>query len=112
MNSEILETKINEGGGVVIEVTPTSSKSDKQTEFEVKFTTHQDSLDFDLIKQAVLIDDKNNQYFPAGWTGGQGGHHLTGTLLFPALPAETKKIKLVIKDIYGIAQRLFEWDLK
>jgi len=107
-----LQTLTNDEGGVTVEVTPINLEPGKPAQFEINFTTHQGDLNFDLLKQAVLTDGKNKQYSPATWDGGNGGHHLTGTLIFSALPAETKNIKLIIKDVYGVPERIFEWSLQ
>lgn len=104
-------TQTNSEGGLLIEVTPKNLTMGNPAQFEVKFTTHVGNLEFDLTKQAVLFDDKNDQYAPTQWTGGAGGHHIEGELSFPAIPAETKNTKLIIKDVYGVPERVFEWRL-
>lgn len=107
-----LETKINQENGLIIEATPKNFKPSQQVQFEIALTTHQGDLDFDLTKQAILIDDGNRQYLPFSWDGGNGGHHLSGTLIFPAIPENTGQIKLVIRDVYGGKERQFLWELK
>ncbi len=107
-----LEQKINEAGGLKIEVKLLDFSFEKPVQFEIKFTTHQGDLDFDLIKKAVLIDDKNNQYLPLEWTGGKGGHHLSGTLVFPKISEAAKSVKLIINNIYAVKERIFEWDMR
>lgn len=101
----------NNDGGLAIEVTPINF-SFTQPVFAIALNTHQGSLDFDLISQAILLDDQGNQYLPLNWAGGQGGHHLSGTLTFPPLAKTTKKIKLIINDVYDISERIFEWNLE
>lgn len=106
-----LETKTNTAGGLVVDVTPIDLKPDNQIKLEIKFTTHQGDLNFDLLKQALLVDDKNQPYVPLSWDGGSGGHHLEGALIFPAVASDAKRIKLIIKNIYDIPEREFEWEL-
>ncbi len=46
------------------------------------------------------------------WDGpAPGGHHASGTLSFPGLGAETRSFRLVLKDLYGVPERIFEWQL-
>ncbi len=104
-------TKNNSEGGLSIDITPISIVSNKPLKFEVAFNTHQGDLVFDLTKQAQLLDDKNNRYQPTEWQGGRGGHHLSGLLIFPPISPAVKQIKLRLVDIYGVAERTFEWDL-
>ncbi len=106
------ESRINDEGGVSIEVTPINFESGKQIQFEIAFTTHQGSLDFDLMQKSVLIDSLGNTYLPLEWQGGRGGHHLSGTLIFSPLKEGIKQFKLVIKNIYDVSERIFEWNLK
>lgn len=107
-----LAPQINNEEGVLIEVAPTDFAPTQPIKFEITFTTHQGDLDFDLTKQAILYDENGNQYLPLSWDGGRGGHHLSGALIFPAISADAKNMKLIIKDIYGVAKRKFEWEIK
>lgn len=108
----VLAVKTNNENGLSIEATPIDFFLEKPIQIEIKFTTHQGDLNFDLTKNAVLIDDKNQQYLPLTWSGGNGGHHLSGTLVFPTISKETKNIKLIINNVYNIKERIFEWNLE
>lgn len=112
LDSENSKPQINEEGGVSVETVLTELSAGAPVKFNITFTTHQGDLNLDLLKQAVLFDDQGKAYAPQSWDGGSGGHHLSGNLVFSSLPARTKKIKLVIKDIYGVAEREFEWELE
>lgn len=107
-----LQTKSNDGGGLSIEATPIDFSFGKPIQFEIVFDTHQGDLDFDLTRQSVLIDDFGNTYLPLEWQGGSGGHHLSGTLTFPLQKEGIKQFKLIIKNVYEVSERVFEWDLK
>ncbi len=108
-----LQTKTNDEGRVSFEVTPIDFSYDKPVSFEISIDTHIDSLDFDLTEISVLEDDDGNKYNPIKWEGSSpGGHHRTGILSFPKLNGQTKYIKLVIKDVYGIPERVFVWNLE
>ena len=106
-----LPSRSNTGGGLTIDVTPVSLEVDKPGQFNVKFTTHQGDLDFNLVEQAYLVDDKGNKYIATQWQGGTGGHHLSGQLIFSSIESEVTEVQLVINDIYGVKERVFEWDL-
>lgn len=106
-----LEPQINDEAGVSIEAAPIEFSAAGPVKFNIIFTTHQGDLGFDLLKQAALFDNQGREYAPQSWDGGSGGHHLQGALIFPALPAATTKMRLVIKNIYGVAKRAFEWRL-
>lgn len=107
-----LPTKSNDSGGLSIEATPIDFSFDQPVQFEIVLITHQGDLDFDLNQQSVLVDDLGNTYLPLEWQGGRGGHHLSGTLIFPQPKEGIKQFKLVIKDIYNVGERIFEWNLE
>ena len=107
-----LPLKVNNENGLSIEAKPVNFSFGEPAEFEISFETHQGDLNFDLTEQSVLIDGKGNEYLPLEWRGGAGGHHLTGILVFPPILKETEKIKIIINNVYGAKERVFEWDLK
>lgn len=108
--TQFLPSKINDGGGLSIEVKPIDFSFDTQAKFEITLDTHQGDLDFDLTKKAVLFDAENNKYLPLEWQGKSGGHHITGILVFPMIK-KTEKIKFIINDIYNVKEREFLWSL-
>ncbi len=105
-----LQPQINDEGGVSIEANPVNFDINNPR-FQISFTTHQGDLDFNLTDIATLIVDGEKEYLPVQWDGGRGGHHLSGILSFPALSKNIKNMKLVVKDVYGIAAREFFWIL-
>ena len=107
-----LPAKENDENGVSIEAKPIDFSFDKQIKFDIAINTHQGSLDFDMTKISVLEDDKGNKYQPLTWQGSEpGGHHRYGVLTFPELNQDTLYIKLTVKDVYGVAERIFSWEL-
>jgi hypothetical protein len=107
-----LPAKINEKSSASIEIKPVDFSFSQSLKFEISINTHQGSLDFDLTKISFLEDDKGNIYRPLSWDGSPpGGHHRFGTLTFPKLKERTKFIKLTIKDVYNVPERVFEWEL-
>lgn len=100
----------DEQNGLAVTVTPPASFGrDTPLEFNISFNTHSGDLGFDLKKNAYLLDGKNKKYTAIEWTGGQGGHHLSGKLVFAPL-LRPKFLKLFLGEIYG-AERVFEWKL-
>lgn len=107
-----LNSQENEGGNVIVTVKPKILEIGKKPIFEMEFNTHSIDLDFDIAKQVYLIDDKNRILKKSIWNGGSaGGHHRAGNLSFNDLLTETKYVQLVIKDIAGVSERKFKWNL-
>lgn len=105
------KTKSDDQGGVIIEVTPEKlGINEPQNIFEVKLNTHSVDLAFDFTKVMVLVDDLDNSYPALKWEGGQGGHHLTGKVIFPKLKTGVQKVILKMTQIGGM-ERSFSWDL-
>lgn len=108
--SAALPPQTDDQGGLSIEIEPIDFSFDQPIQFRVSLNTHQGDLDFDLTKKTTLVDNQNNQYLPLQWIGKQGGHHLSGILVFPAMQ-KTKTLKLIISDVYNIKEREFLWNL-
>lgn len=104
------KTESNSEGAVTIEVTPLVLSTSQNVKFEVALNTHSVPLTKDLKEISTLVDDKGNEYSAISWSGGEGGHHLSGQLEFPPLLKDAKSIKLTIKGIADI-DRVFEWSL-
>ena len=102
-NSSAYETKYATMGAVEVQVKPIDL-----FKYEVVLNTH--SVDFDLNFPEIfeLKDDKGNTAKPNEWTGGHGGHHLEGEIIFPPLSTDVKSVTLVIDSIDGNVQS-FSW---
>ena len=100
----LLEPRENSEGGVTITLTYLSDMVDV-TAFELKVTAHK-SFNDDFINNSYLLDSSGNKYLPVSYEGSTG-HHAAGTLKFPKI--ESKRFKLVIKDVAGVKERVFEW---
>lgn len=101
----------NQEADVAVEVTPLKLSSKESPEFDIVLDTHSVNLDKSLKDISVLEDDKGNMYSPISWSGGIGGHHIEGNLVFPSLSKDAKSVKLTIKQIGGV-DRIFNWVLK
>ncbi|MFQ6052295.1 MAG: hypothetical protein ACE5K4_11480 [Candidatus Hydrothermarchaeota archaeon] len=108
-----LPTKTNTENGVSFEVTPVDFSYNKPVIFEVRIDTHWGSLDFDLKDISVLEDSWENEYKAIDWKGSPpGGHHRFGLLKFPKLKGQSKYMKLTIKNVYNVPERVFIWNLE
>lgn len=108
------ETKTDDRPPVTIKVTPVELGKGAETwNFQVVLDTHSGSLDNDLLAAVSLADDKGNVYRPVAWEGpGPGGHHREGVLRFIPLSPAPPAITLNIRDVGGIAERIFTWEIK
>ena len=109
-NSVLYQSQTDEKGSVVVEVTPLSLTPGNNVSFNVTFTTHTGDLNYDVAVIAKLTDNKGNEYSPISWTGGKGGHHISGTLTFSKLSSEVNSVTLKIPGIDN-HDRIFYWDL-
>ena len=108
-----LPAKLNKQNRVTVKVKPIEFDFGKPAKFSVSLNTHSGSLDFDLTEICVLEDDKGRVYRPTSWEGSPPeGHHRSGTLSFPEIAAGTKSIKLTMKNVYDVPERVFEWVLR
>jgi hypothetical protein len=79
---------------------------------DIALDTHSVELDDDLVAQTVLVDDQGNEHQPLSWEGDPpGGHHRRGMLTFARVAPFLNVFRLIIKDVGGIAERIFEWNL-
>lgn len=77
---------------------------------KVVLDTHSAVLDGIVFDQAVVMraaDDR--EIAPRVETITGGGHHREAILVFPALAA-AGPVRLVVKNVGGVAERTFVWD--
>lgn len=104
-------------GVVTVSVQPLNLASPGDSlNFEVSMNTHSVDLSMDLATLATLITDNGSSVKGSSWDGSLGGHHVSGTLTFPAnvdgkpvLDGATKLI-LTINNV-DAPERTFTWDL-
>ncbi len=102
----------NEGGNVTVAVYPEILEIGQKPKFKLEFSTHSVDLSFDIAKQSYLLDNKGYRLDGSTWSGTPpGGHHRSGTLTFINPLAETKYVELIIKDVAGVSERKFKWNL-
>lgn len=109
---ETFTSQENESGNVTVTVKPKTLKVGERPVFELEFETHSVDLDFDVAKQSSLVDDKGKKIAGAVWDGSPpGGHHRSGTLSFNNSLTQTNYVELIIKNIAGVLERKFRWEL-
>lgn len=108
------ETQTDEQPPVTIKITPIEFGGSAEIwRFGVVFDAHSGSLDDDPVEIAVLADDKGKSYRPIAWEGsGPGGHHREGVLAFSAINPAPSSVELKIKNVGGISERSFKWNIK
>ena len=104
-------------GAVVVEVTPLNLDNPGQTlDFQVSMNTHSVDLSMDLAPLATLVTDAGRLAEAISWDGPRGGHHVSGTLSFPAtvngkpLLEGASQLRLTIKSVDAGA-RIFTWSI-
>jgi hypothetical protein len=107
-------TQKSSANGVTVAVTPMNLGADAKTwDFTVVLDTHTQDLADDLVKSAVLLDDKGNQFKALAWEGaGPGGHHRKGVLKFNPVAPPPQAIELRISRPGEAKARIFRWGLK
>jgi hypothetical protein len=101
------------GGGVTVKVTYLNPKGSDGARFQVALDTHSVNLDsYDLKTMTVLRDDAGNAYAPAAVENKGSGHHRETTVSFAKVATGTKRVELVIRDVAGVKERIFRWDLE
>ena len=101
------------GGGVTVKVTYLNPKGSDGARFQIALDTHSINLDsYDLKTISVLRDDAGNTFSPTSVENKGSGHHRETTVSFAKVASGTKRVELVIKDVAGVKERIFRWDLE
>jgi hypothetical protein len=101
------------GGGVMAKVTFLNPKGADDARFQVVLDTHLVNLDtYDLKSIAVLRDDTGKIYVPTAIENKGGGHHREAVVTFAKLAPGAKRIELIIRDVAGVKERTFLWNLE
>lgn len=109
------ETQEDEQGAVSVAITPLNlNEAGPTLEFQVALNTHSIDLSMDLALLATLATDTGLVVSAELWDAPHSGHHVTGTLFFPA-QQENKSIldgatelTLTIRDVDSV-DRVFRW---
>ncbi len=111
-------TRSDGQGAVTVTVTPLNLEASASTvEFDIVMDTHSVDLSMDLATLSTLTTDTGITVQAALWDAPRGGHHVEGTLVFPAVQdgksilEGADKLTLTITNVDTPA-RIFEWDLE
>ncbi|MCF8105338.1 MAG: hypothetical protein K9K64_07645 [Desulfohalobiaceae bacterium] len=106
------ESIVSRENAVMVGVQPEQLVNGRPVKFAVRMNTHSVPLTDDMVTASELRDDTGKTYRPVTWQGSPpGGHHRRGTLEFPALKGSPGKVRLVIKNVSDVPERVFEWKL-
>jgi len=113
-------TQSAEAGAVTVEITPLNlaDAGAETIDFKVVMNTHSVELGVDLTKLAALKAGGAEVAATTWQAPAGGGHHVEGTLRFPARTAEGKlllngapSLSIVIRNLAGVPERGFIWQL-
>ena len=106
-------TRTHAGGGVTVKATYLNPGGTGDTRFEISLDTHSVDLDsYDLKALSLLRDGAGKVYQPTKVENKGSGHHRQLVLVFPKPAPGNKRLELMIKDIAGVKERSFVWDLQ
>jgi hypothetical protein len=103
-----------EKGGVTVSVIPLNlAESGKATiDLRITLDTHSGALPSDIRAFARLIGEGGAEVPPITWSSGKGGHHVSGTLSFPAAGSEERGVlTFILKSVDGQNDFRFEWEV-
>ncbi len=113
-------TRSAEAGAVTVDITPLNlgDTAAATLDFAVAMNTHSVDLGVDLAKLAALKVGDNEIAAQTWQAPTGGGHHVEGTLRFPAKTADGKPLladvpsfSVIIRNLAGVPERVFTWDL-
>lgn len=89
------------GGEVEVTVEPKQLTVGKEMVFAVSLNTHTVELDEEMTNVVRVTDERGREYRVVSWSGGKGGHHVSGELRVAALQKGAGRIKLEIGGKIG-----------
>lgn len=98
-------------GRVEIKAMPKELKPGREMVFAISLNNHQINLSYDFTKIAAIVDNNGNVYRPVKWTGGEGGHHISGDLVFGKLSDKARQVGLNLAGIDG-QKVMLDWELQ
>jgi len=94
------------GGEVEVTVVPKQLTVGEEMIFEVTLNTHTVELDEDMTEIIKVSDSFGRDYRVVSWSGGKGGHHLSGELRVEELQKRAERIKLTIGGKIGVTKSI------
>lgn len=112
-NASAYQTKSDKKNSVRVDVRPIQLLPGKPAKFEIRLNTHSGDLSQDLVAVCTLTDNSGREYRPTNWDGSPpGGHHRSGVLEFSELGEGAESIKLVIREVANVPERVFNWPVE
>lgn len=105
-------TQTDDEASVTVAITPLnlSDKSAATLDFKIALNTHSVDLNYDYQAIATLSNDAGEKVRATKWDGPRsGGHHVSGTLSFPALKKGGQTLTLTLLGIANVPERTFTW---
>lgn len=99
---------------VAVYLNPLGKSDYNQQSFELTLDTHSDDLSrYKLTELSTLKVESGSGIKASGWKKrGGGGHHISGTITFDLPDVRAAKyIELVVKNVGGVEERVFRWEL-
>jgi len=108
-------TRENGQGAVRVSATYLSSQGTVNEKIALRLTFDTHSVDlsqYDFKKISFIqIDDQKPQPGES-WDFTGAGHHFKGIITFDqTLPVGTQKVRLLIRGLDGVEERIFEWQM-
>ena len=108
-------TRTQSRAGVTVRVTYVNPPGNGDAHFVVVLDAGMvDLAPYDLKVLSSVRDDTGKSYLPKAIVESKGGshHHREFLLSCPKPTSKTKWLELVIKDIAGVKERAFRWDVE
>jgi YHS domain-containing protein len=107
-----LKAKTDDQKRVKVKVTPQDIRFGEPIKFKIVFDTHSVDLSFDPAAITSLEFGHGVVVRPDKWEGAApGGHHREGVLIFNSIPNDAKSLKLTLRNVAGVPERTFVWNL-
>jgi hypothetical protein len=113
LNAYAYKSITNRESRVTVDVSPEQLAIGQPIQFQVRMNTHSVELSQDIVAISELRDDLGKIYHPLKWQGSPPeGHHRKGLLEFPVLEGSPTSVKLIIKGVADVSERIFEWEIE
>lgn len=105
-------TKQDRQGPVTVDVTLMApATAGEPLRVKVVLDTHSAALDGVAFEDAVVLRTPGADVAPTAVEGAKGsGHHREAMLAFPSAGAGVQ-VRIVVKNVGGVKERIFAWDL-
>ncbi len=107
--------RTDRSGPVAVSLTPVPpGATGEPLKIKVVLDTHSVNLDEIQLESVVLVRSGSGPVAPLRVESATGsGHHREAVVVYPAsvVADEATVLEVVVKDVGGVPERLFQWDL-